>query len=863
MELKQIPTPPKWAGRFFRWYCRPDRYEELAGDLEEMYALRTTRNKKWQADLAYIWDVLRCYRTYARKSNYYMNTSGALFQSFFKLSLRHMVKNKWTVAVNVLGMGIALSFCMLCYLLYGYNREFDGIYNTADFHRIQLSYDGAPKPQEMAPLALGPSLEQEHSAVEKVLSYRLANIDLKKNKYYFPTRMAFVSSEWLSYFDLPLKYGNSRDLKLQGVFLTEETALKLYGDVNPVGERLALYVQGDKYPDVEVLGVFKHIPKNSSFRFEAMANLQLTFKDPNFKTDNWEHFGPWYGHYAKIKAGQEKQVETHLGSYAEILNKLVPSPIVYQFSLTPFNDTEMMKGNVVGFANLRLAMKDFLIFCIMAGLILFIACFNLANSNLAIISSRIKEIGIRKTIGSSTRQIFIQYLFETFLIMFLAFMLSIASINLVSEYVLGLYGQPFSVYELNPLKIALFVGSFLVLVTLLTGLIPAIYARRFRPITILNHKVSLKGLSPVHYLLSIIQYGLSITVLLIGLSFMDNAQFMQNQDFGYDPEHLMVIRLEDPQEYEKLEPFITQQHFVKEVFRGYNYLGGYRSSGILNLEGQDIAVSSAAVIGDYLTRMGISFNLGRDFITDSQTDFANHLIVNRHFVDQYLVGNPIQQKIKWHGEFKTIIGVIDNFQDGELFLNYNPKPLVFAMQPNEDTQHMMIRTNGQDPNEVTTIVEELWIEQMDRPLSAHWQTEHAYLGSKEASENIRDIFMSLAVVAFLLSFISIASMASLRVTSSTKQITIRKVLGANLRQIFSHINRPFMIMLGLSLSLGIPIGLYLTETILASMYVDYSRTSVATSLGIGLAVILFAIFISSAAIYRPIRMNPANGLRTE
>lgn len=863
MELNQYPTPPKWAQKFFRWYCRPDRYEELAGDLDEMYTLRAMQGKRWKANLAFLWDVIRCCRAYARRSNYFMDTTGALFKSFFKLAIRQMFKNKWTIAVNVVGLGFAVSFCMVCYMLYGYNREFDGIYETENIYRINAFRTGSTERTEFTPLAFEQALENDHSAVEDVVSYLMAGINLKKNKYYFKTNVAFVSSTWLDLFELPLKYGRKQEIGLQGIYLAEETAMRLFGDMNPVGERLSLYYFGRKFPDVEILGVFKRFPNNTSFRFEAMANVQSIVDFFEMDENSWDTQGFWFGQYARVKPGSSEAVEKHMQSYLELHNEINKGSKIDRFELLPFKDPEVGDSQLSGYVNLPLATGEFLIFCTMAVLILFIACFNLANSNMALIGSRIKEIGIRKTVGSSTRQVFFQFIFETFIVMTCAFVLAIASANVVSEFILGIYGQPFSLQDLDPSGVALFAAIFLILITFLTGLIPALYARRFRPITILNHKVSLKGLGPVHYTLSVFQYSLSIAILLAGLAFMNNTKFMQNRDFGYDPENVMLIRVKDGSEYEKVKSLLAERPFVKEIFPTYHYLAGYNFNSILKHNEQDIEVNHMAVVDDYLTKMGVRFSTGRDFLINSTGDIQDHVIVNQHFVDQFIVGDPLHQQVTINDQVKTIIGIIENYQDGELFLDYKPTPIVYAPRPYEDRDHLVLRTHGEPMNEVLEEVEATWVSQMDRPLVWHWQYENAYEYSKEASEQVRDIFLTLSGLAFLLSFISIASMAALRVTSSLKQISIRKVLGASSGEVLTLINRPFLRILLLSLLLGVPLGYFLSEAILSSVFLIYARTSILTGLAIGLAVVFFAMLMVTGAAFRPIKANPAHGLRTE
>ena len=152
---------------------------------------------------------------------------------------------------------------------------------------------------------------------------------------------------------------------------------------------------------------------------------------------------------------------------------------------------------------------------------------------------------------------------------------------------------------------------------------------------------------------------------------------------------------------------------------------------------------------------------------------------------------------------------------------------------------------------------------MDRPMVWHWQHENAYQYSQAASAQVRDIFLALSGVAFLLSFISIAAMATLRVRSSIKQISIRKVLGANTREVLRLINRPFLRILLLSMVLGVTLGYFLSEAIMSSVFLVYASTPIIAGIAIGVGVVIFALIMVTGAAMKPIKANPAHGLRTE
>ena len=866
MELKKQPQPPIWLQKIFRWYCRTDRYEELSGDLEEMYVLRLNDSKKWKADLAFFWDVLTCYKSYARQSDYSLDTSGALLKSFFKLSIRNIIKNKWSAVINVFGLGFALAFCTICYLLYGYNREFDQNYNCEEVYRIHAirNGNGFSERHEMTPLYLETLLEQDHSAVSDVVSCLLAPIYLKKEKYYFQSDLLFVSSTWLDVFDLPLKYGNKNAFPIHGLYLSEENAIRLFGDIDPTGKTLSLYYFGSKMKDVEILGVFETIPVNSTFRFDGMLNLESIVKQFEIDPNSWKTNGFNFGQYVKLShQGKSSEVEKHMEGYLQAHNEINSARKIDRFELIPFKDPLIAQLSPYGYVNYPLGNQEFMIFTIMALLILFIACFNLANTNIAQMGSRVKEIGIRKTIGSSTIQIFSQFVFETFIIMLLAFIVGLSITNYLSDFVFNKYQTKVHLNDLNLLGILFFVLISLLVITLMTGLVPALYSRRFKPVTILNHRLNLKRLGFTHYMLSIFQYSLSIALLIAGISFSLNADFIKRQDFGYNPDNLMVLRLNDGEEYNLLKNELDNQPFTNHVFGSFHYLSGYCWRSDLTINDANFEVNHYLVADDYLSQMGVKMIIGRDFEIASSQDIEQNVIVNKDFADQYIQGDPLYQKIRINDEYRTIIGVASNYKEDETFVSNLPNPIVYTATTNDKKDCLFLRTNGENEADVLVAVEEIWNSVIDRPMVWHWQKDYAYLSLVQYTKEVADIFLSLSVIAFFLSFISIGSMAFLQVHRQIKQICIRKILGATLNDVLYVINKPFLISLIVSLILGVALGYFLSEMVLSNIYSLYQGISLSLGLFIGLGIVFVALLMIRIAIHQPINSNPVAGLRTE
>lgn len=860
------PQPPKWAKRLFRWYCRPDRHEELAGDLDEMYERRARGRPRWQADLYFWWLVIRCHRSYARKTGYLMETSGALYASYFKLAIRKMYTNRVTTAINIVGLGFALAFCMVTYLFYGYNREFDSHFNSEDIFRVHAirEAEGVYNRFELTPLALEDALKNDHSGVKEVVSYLLANIDIGKEQHFFSGNTAFVSAAFLDVFDIPIEEGSTQGFPIHGIYLTQSYAEKLFGEESAMGKTLSVFYFGRKMKDVEVVGVVSDPPVNSSFAYEALLNLESLANFFELPRSTWETKGFQFGQYVQLTSIDQKEaVEAHMQGYVPIHNLANESRKIASFELVPYLNPDMASNDFISFTNTRISTEEFLIFVVISMLILFIACFNLANTQIALIANRVKEIGIRKTIGSSGAQIFTQFIFEMFIIMVLATVLALSFTNIISEQVMGMYEQQFLLQDLNLAGVGMFVAVFVIFVTLLTGLIPAIYARRFQPVTIINHKHKLRGLSAVHYLLATCQYTFTIALLLCGLSFMQNASYLKNKDFGYNPNDLLVVRVSDAEEFQTFKNRMDQLAFSKETFGSLHYLTGYSVRSLLKTDELEEEISHYKVGASYLTQMEVTFYAGRDFLAGHQTDLTDHIVVNRQFADRYFEGEALHRQVRLNNEVKTIVGVIENYQDGELFSWYETLPLVFTAVDIENFDFLFVRTNGAPHGEVLAETEAAWQELYQRPMVYHWQEEYAYSGTVNSSNQLRNIFFWLTTIALVLSVIGILGLSTMQVAKRTKEISIRKVLGADLKEMLLLINRPFAIILGISMLLGVGLGHVLAEMILESIFASHQGLSLAVGLLTGVAVAIATLLVVVLAVYKPVNANPVNGLRTE
>lgn len=869
MTKKGLYEPPGLAIKLFRWYCRPDRLEELEGDLEEFFYLRKEYGEPlWRARLFFWWNVVRCYKTYSKTKTQNSMTSFPLFKSYFKLALRHSWKNKWSVMINVAGLGIALSMCIFVYSIYAYNFEFDSFYDVDNIYRVNsMTFEnGQERRNEISPYAMDEVLRNELSGVTQVSSFIDNYLTVKKEKEYFKESVGVVSTDFFKMFEIPLWYGSLDGFGEKPlVYLTKPTAKKYFGDEVALGEQLTIYLSSNRKIDVTVAGVFERIPLNSSFDINMIMNLNDFTRVRELKSNDWE--SKFYvSHYIKTQDASIPDLIEGMSRYLPQQNDGHKELKITGFEIIPFhssihNDSYINRSN----ANTRLATPIYIIFTTLALMIFFIACFNLANSSIALISKRLKEIGIRKTLGSENRQIMSQFLIEMGVICALAFVIGLSMINFTSRSIMGLFGETFLIRDINLIGVILFIVGFLIITTLVAGLMPAFYAWKFQPVEIMRKSAKLKGIGWVNKTLTIAQYGFSIAMLSAAFSFANNQQFFEDLELGYANESIYALEVQDDEIYPIIKQRIDQISGVKTVgtFNHLQRFGRSSKQSLLTMDTSTYEVNTYKVGKEYLETMEVPITLGRSFMPDSESDQQNGLIVNQEFVNRYFQGkDPINQIVKIDEERKTIVGVFPNIIF-DVYIDSEEEPTVFMYEEADSYPFIIAKVEHGNKSEIESQFKSIWSEEVDKPYNGNWQKDLAYGSAVSDSTNLRIIFMTMAILGGFLSVAGIFSLSKLNVAKRIKEISIRKVLGSSFKQLLMTVNKSFFVVLSVSMIIGCVLGYFISDMVLGMVYRLYVDVSPLTSLFSGLFIVGVAILIIILSILSPVRANPVVGLREE
>ena len=862
------PHPPILALKLFRWYCRPDRLEELEGDLEELFYQRIEKGDSISKTRMYFWwNVFRCYRSYAKSKTQINILMLSLFKSYFKLALRNSWKNKWSVSVNVIGLGMALSLCVFFYMITAYNLEFDSFYqDTDDIYRVHhiRTEEGYEERFELSPVAMFPMVKEEMSGVSSQASYFAHTYSTKHKNSFHEEFIGFFSARFLDMFELPLKQGSwSGNAERPLVYLSEETAIKYFGNQLAVGNEITIYMADGKKFIVEVGGVLQKIPLNSSFDFNMIMSQAHYFSQNEMTESDWKNL-KYATMFLEVPSGNTSGITESLQKYIPLQNKHHETWKHARIELIPFRSSIISDDQInSSYSNRRLRPQVYIIFSVLIGLVFLTACFNVANTSIALIAKRLKEIGVRKTLGAGNRQILFQFVMEMAIICALAFIIAVASANFTTRSILGLFAVTFQIQDISLTRVIAFIVLFLAFTSFIAGILPGLYAWKFQPVQIIRKTTQLKGINWLNKTLVVAQFSFSIAVLVAGVSFSRNIAYLDELYLGYDDDHLIHVPISEG-DYEVISNELAQlpgtsisgsKHHVGQG-------GRYSISTSIKLDGTEETVQYYGVSTNYTSLMNFTLVSGRPFIDNSDADKSS-ILVSQAFEKKFFpASGAINQSVKIKDDNYAIVGVFQDIVDN-VYEDYSPEPSVVGLAKEEEFTHLIVKSETGNLEDLNDQISEVWSGLKDDPYEGKLQKDFALGHAGRDTENLQKIFLGVAVLSVLLSLIGIFSLSKMNVAKRTKEITIRKVLGASLRDIMMAVNKSFTYILLIALLLGCALGYLISDSVLKMIYLFYVDISVVTSLLSGALIILISIFVLSGTTAEAASKNPSGGLRED
>jgi putative ABC transport system permease protein len=800
-----------------------------------------------------------------------------MLNNYFRIAFRNFFKSKIHTGINLLGLtaGMVSIFMITIYL----QRElsYDNFHENAEnIYRIDWYNQN---PQTRTPHPMAQAMAEDFPEVlngvsltplwgkgltRETHSFR----NLERDQRYDERNILAVDTSFFNVFSFPVVKGNPKAAltNLRGVLISESAAKRYFGDEEPIGKQLA--VDSDTLL-IEVVAVFKDVPANSHFHFDFLVTyLREKYGDPDDSFYSWADFGHY--NYIRLTPGADaKQLENkimtwskkYLGwsdeDYAGLANAN------YGFRLTPITDIHLRShvnwelepnGNI-----------SYVYILATAGLLtLIIACVNFMNLTTARSTERAKEIGVRKSLGALRRQLALQFIFESVLISLAAVMLTLVLIQIVMPIFNSMTGTSL-VVSLWPHG-AVILGGGLV-IGLLAGLYPSLYLSRIKPASILKGTASVSGGSSFRDVLIVFQFAISMALISGSIIIFTQLDFLRNHSLGYNQEGVLVIPLkaEEFPAFDAMRNELARIDGVTDVSATTNVPGGsFNQYPVFAVTSpmDRIDASQCYVDPNFFKTMGITLKEGRLFTQGSVSDTTRTIVINEAAAEQLNLENPVGSEISidLHDRLATgrVIGVVNNFNFQSL---HDPlRPLIFHVT--DEFNFMVIRA---DFNNLSQKISE--IKAVYRKFDPIFNFEFSFLDDRlqqqYVSESRLGIVMGLfSAIAIVIASFGLFAMALLTFSRKTKEISIRKVLGAGVPHLIYILLKNFTILVLVAIVIATPF----TWWVMNQWLQNFSfRIEISPLVFVGAAVLLLAIcwVTLSYLTLKTTRLNPAETLKSE
>ncbi len=870
--MKRDFNPPKQVLRFFRWYAHPKLRDHIEGDLIQEFLENVNSIGKRKADLRFIIDVLLLFRPgiikpiegYKNLNNY------GMIKSYFKIGWRNLLRNKGYSLINIGGLALGMAVAMLIGLW---------IYDELTFNHYHQNYNRIAQVKQNQ--NFNGNIET-WPAVPPVMSEELRNSYGDNFKYVVMTTWPeghflavgenripkvghFMEKDGADLLSLKMLKGKRSALsEPSSILLSATTAKVFFGNEDPMDKTVKI----DNKLLVKVAGVYEDIPLNSDFNTTDFITTweQKLILDPWIKTLT----NPWGVNGVMVYVQLAEHADMNKVSLQIKDSKLKKvgkddEKFKAEIFLHPMNRWHLFEKFENG-KNAGGKIEFVWLFAIVGVFVLLLACINFMNLSTARSEKRSKEVGIRKAIGSVRSQLIHQFFSESFLVVFLAFVLAVACVLIFLPFFNQMANKQMTFLWLNPVFwISCF--AFCVLTGLVAGSYPALYLSSFNPVKVLKGTFKAGRFASLpRKVLVVAQFTVSISLIIGVIVAFSQIQFAKNRPIGYNRDALISLQMFNQDIHSHFESFrneLINTGAVADVAESSSPLTGvWSSSSRFEWEGKEpgapVDFPFMSVSYDFGKTVGWEFVAGRDFSKAFPSD-SDAFVINETAAKFMGMKNPIGETLKWIGKPFKIIGVI---KDMVMQSPYQVvQPTIFNIESPDVFIHFKLKTE-QGLSTAISQVQSVFTKYSPEAPFDYKFVDQEYGSKFNDEERIGKLASIFAMLAILISCLGLFGLSSFVVEQKTKEIGIRKVMGASVATLWQMLSKDFMVLVLLSCFLAILISyVFLNDWLNAYPY--HTEISVwvfvITAMG-ALAITLLTVSYQSV---KASLMNPVRSLKSE
>ncbi len=811
-----------------------------------------------------------------------------MIKNYIRIAFRNLFKHRGFSLINIIGLTVGLTCCFLILLFVRdelsydkYNINADRIYRVNLHGRISdsdfnLAVSCAP---------IGPTLKNEIPEVQNFTRLFKAGIPVirYKDKVFSEDRFFWADSTFFEVFTLPFIKGNPQTalVKPNSVIITESMAKKYFGNDNPVGKLLNM----DNRIDYMVTGVIEDIPRNSHFHFDFLGSLtsyQNIMQDQRWLSNNVFTYllldkGKTYD---MIKDKMENVILKYVAPQVKLalgisLEQLKKSGARYHYSLQPLTDIHLY-SHLDNEIEPNSDIQYVYIFALIALGILLIACINFMNLATARSAMRAKEVGIRKTLGSKKSQLVWQFIFESVLMSTIAVILAAFLAELLLPFFNEITGK-YITFGINAsLTILPIFVLFSVIVGFLAGSYPAFFLSAFDPVTVLKGN-TLKGgkNSWLRSTLVISQFTVSIILIIGTFVVKEQLDYIQNKNLGFNKNQIVLVKKTDDigRQIETFKKELLSNPSITSVTNCNTYPGGPSVGNSAYLAGgqsgdkSQLLMQMAADYG-FVDTYQIPMKEGRYFSKEHPSDTLNTVVVNEATIKIFGIKNPIGKKIIAVGNSPetsrafTIIGVTKDFNYESLHSKIRPLVIHLFVPGRGFGRYTAVRVASGDIKNTLTYIRDKWHKLAGAQAFEYNFFDQEFAKLYESEQRTGKLFTSFSILAIIIATMGLFGLVAFITERRTKEIGIRKVMGASISEIVFLLSKEFSKWVLLANIIAWPVAYYLMNNWLKD-FAYRANISLWLFPMAGILVLLVSLLTVSSLTFRAARANPANSLKYE
>ncbi|MDO1450127.1 ABC transporter permease [Rhodocytophaga aerolata] len=816
--------PPSWIDKFLQWQLPEDQFEEVQGDMLELYVHWVEEKGERTANWLYFLNAFTFLRPlpkrkpFSKINHYSQANTSHMIANYLKVGFRNLIRQKAYSCINIGGLSIGLACCITIGLYIWDEYKFDRFHtNYRHIYRVveQQTQAGTLYDVASTPGPLAPSLKTDFAEIQQTCriseAWWAGNLQTGE-KVIEPENILVTDNSFFQVFDFKLIQGNPQKVLLHPdeVVISETLAQKFFRENwMQAGNILGRQIKLKDGRLLTLSGVAENPPLHSQIQFDVL----LSCRYDELHSDNYKWQSNDYQTYVLVSqdadvAALKEKLKNYLQKHIKLTNattlSLQPLSAIYLYSDFDFHTDWGKRGNITYVR----------VFMAVGTIILLIAVFNFINLSTARAMSRAKEVGVRKAIGALRKQLIVQFLSEASSMTVIAVMLSFLLLQLFLPILNEIAGKSLAVPFTDPAFVFALLG-FTLLVSLLAGIYPALYLSHFNPAKVLKGFQSQQSAQFFRQSLVVSQFALSVILITGTIVIYKQLAFMQNKNLGFDKSQLLHVYL--PEELRNKASVIKTDLEKLPSIAGVastsgNLVDVNQSTTHFTWEtqppGASILITHLNIDPDFLTTTGMRLLAGRNFNPAITTDTSSAFIINEIAARQmsWTIEEAIGKKIRFWDVEGTVIGVVNDF-------HYRPMttaiaPLLFRYWPKESISGLFVKAKPNGVKETISAIEQvhkrynvlatLDYQFVDQMLEKQYRTE----------QNTARIVFYFSILAIMVSCLGLFGLATHTAERRTKEIGVRKILGASVAHIVLLFSSDFLKLVLISFVISSPIAWY-------------------------------------------------------